>query len=302
MSLAVLALVLSTAGAAAPVHAFSDCRGCPPMVVVPPGTFRMGADGGEHGRPEGAPHEVRIGYAFALGLTEVTNRQFALFVKKDGYRPNGNCRTWDRTSATVAARADADWRKPDGVRAARPDQPVTCVSWRDAQAYAAWLSRETGHRYRLPSEAEWEYAARAGADTAYPWGDDPDGSCAYANLYDLDGQQDKIAWPLHRCRDGFPEMAPADAKQANAFGLKGMIGNAWEWTQDCYVAPYSATVSVDGRPYESAGPCERRSVRGGSWITTVFRNRPAWRGRDPEVLVSWIFGFRIARDLTGSES
>ena len=279
----------------------SECEGCPQMMKIPAGSFLMGADGGEEGRPEGPVHGVRIERSFALAAHEVTVAQYGAFIAATGHVSGTNCRSWDRQAKTVQNRDGADWRAPAPGVTPRGDHPVGCVSWRDAKAYAAWLTKVTGKPYRLPSEAEWEYAARAGSQTAYYWGDVADDACAHANLYDLDALQPSISWPHVKCRDGFAEVAPVGSFRANGFGLHDMTGNVWEWTEDCYVAPFATDVPVDGSAYQLEGPCPRRAVRGGAWITLADRNRVAWRGRDPEDFVSWIFGFRVARDLLPEE-
>lgn len=251
----------------------------------------MGAEGGEDGRPEGPVHEVRIGSSFAAGLTEVTQEQFAAFVVATRREMAGGCRIWDGTDWQYPAAAD--WTNPGYGRVPFADEPVTCVTWRDARDYVAWLARLTGKPYRLLSEAEWEYLARAGSAS--------DVSCTEANVYDQTGaSQNKFAWEPFGCDDGYGQAAPVGSFAANAFGLKDVLGNVWEWTADCYVAPYPAT-PADGSPVTQgvteAGDCALRSVRGGSWITRPGRQRVSFRGRDPEDARYAFFGIRVARDL-----
>lgn len=293
---------------------FRDCAvgTCPDMVVIPPGAFTMGANGGEEGRPEGAPHAVRIAKAFAIGKREVSNGEYARFIAESGYRASSGCRSYDRATNTVAVRPEGDFRHPgSGAGEGAPQMPAVCISWTDAKAYVAWLSHEAGKPYRLLSEAEWEYVARARSQTDYPWGAKAADGCAMANTLDRKGaalgvlavfggtpDANRPAVVEAACDDGYAGAAPVGHYRANAFGVQDMVGNVWEWVEDCYVAPYPADVPTDGSAYQVAGQCPRRSVRGGSWITIPFRNRVAWRGRDPEDLVSWIFGFRVARDLT----
>jgi formylglycine-generating enzyme required for sulfatase activity len=254
----------------------------------------MGAPGGEPGRPEGPVRQVSVP-AFGLARTETTHGQYAAFVAATGHQSaTKGCRRINSSGTAVIDVAEASWRDPGDGRPVRADAPVTCVSWRDAIAYAAWLTQKTGKPYRLPSEAEWEYAARAGANSDFPWGDNVADGCRYANLGTA---RPPVAGEAAAasCEGRPPGVMPVAKLRPNAFGVYDMIGNVWEWTADCYVAPYPADAPTDGRAYQPAGACERRSVRGGSWITQASRQRPAWRGRDPETLTNWIFGFRVAR-------
>lgn len=233
----------------------------PEMVVIPAGTFVMGSPESEQGRrsDEGPQHEVSI-RSFALGRTEVTFDEYDRFAEATGRkRPN-----------------DEGW--------GRGSRPVINVSWDDATAYAEWLSEQTGKGYRLPSEAEWEYAARAGTTTRYSWGDDIDcGKARYGFNSGECGQQ--------RSTDtvgGFP---------ANAFGLLDMHGNVWEWTQDCWHGNYEGAPG-DGSAWLEAdnGECARRVVRGGGWNSRPQGLRSAIRLRyDSEAFNNR--GFRLARAL-----
>ena len=193
---------------------------------------------------------------------------------------------------------DATWSDPGYGRPVREDEPAVCVDWRDATAYAAWLTAKTGKSYRLLSEAEWEYAADAGSTATFPWGEDASLACKYANVYDESAGRARPA-PIQPtpCEDGQPHVAPVGLFAANAFGLHDMVGNVWEWVQDCYAMPYPPE-PVDGSVQRNTG-CDRRGTRGGSWITETARQRPTFRGRDPIDRVSQVFGFRVARDLDG---
>lgn len=293
----VVALTLLLAGGrAGAIETVRDCRDCTPVALIPAGEFVMGADRGEPGRPEGPPHRVTIARPFALAITEVTNRQFAAFVKSTRAPDAPGCEVWPKGSRAFET---ARWQDPGYGRATHPDEPVACVSWTDARAYVAWLAATTRKPYRLPSEAEWEYAARAGTTTDYYWGNDPEAGCAYANFYDASGVG-RFTWASARCSDGAPTVARVGSYKPNRFGLYDMIGNVWEWTQDCYVAPYPPS-HVDQTPVEAAD-CARRSVRGGSWITRPDRNNVSFRGRDPADTRYFMFGFRVARDLDAAET
>ena len=295
LALALLAIVLAACSRSElrPNELFRDCPDCPDLVVIPAGSFHMGGEGGEEGRPEGPVREVRFERAFALGRFEVTQRQFATFIADTGYAMRGGCEIWQGGEWRKAE--DADWTNPGYERVPFEDEPVACVSWRDATAYVEWLAARTGLPYRLPTEAEWEYAARAGSSGDYFWA--PDASaCTYANVHDTTGATaNRFEWPAFECSDRFPQAAPVGSFEPTAWGLHDMIGNVWEWTADCHIAPYPAT-PVDGTAVLS-GVCDQRAVRGGSWITRPGRQRLSFRGRDPPDTLYSYFGLRIARDL-----
>lgn len=273
---------------------FSDCEDCPTMVVIPAGKFLMGSLEGEEGRSEGPIHEVSIEYEYALGKFEVTNAQFSVFAEETDHTPANSCVVWTDKWERLD---DASWRNPGFGREPLGNEPVGCISWHDAKAYVAWLSDKTQQPYRLPSEAEWEYAARGGVTTRFFWGDTTDDICTYVNLFDKTGtEKTDLVYVPAECDDGYAFTAPAGSFPPNPFGLYDIIGNVWEWTEDCYVVPYPEGLA-DGSSHQVQGECEKRSIRGGSWITTPSRQRAAFRGRDPEPVVFTPFGFRVARDL-----
>jgi len=287
-------LCLLCAAAAPASTIIKDCNNCPQMVVIPPGSFKMGSLNGEPDRPEDPIRDIHIGYSFAGGRTSVTNAQFADFVAATGYVTQKGCGVIGDGGFRVVPQAD--WRDPGYGRPPAPNEPVVCVSWRDAKAYAAWLSKRTGKHYRLLSEAEWEYAAKAGSTTKFPWGDSADDACTYANLYDKAAAPLKMPYAAPNCSDGFIKVAPVASFPPNRFGLYDMTGNTWQWVEDCYLYQYPDW-PVDGSPVEVYSACPLRSIRGGSWGTRVDRLRPSWRGRDPETRMNILFGFRVARDL-----
>ncbi len=194
-------------------------------------------------------------------------------------------------------RADAGWQAPGFVGVLRDDLPVVCVGHDDARAYAAWLARVSGKPYRLPTEAEWEYAARAGSSGIYPWGSNADLGCAFANTYDRSARKAlDFGWGFVDCDDGYPELAPVGSFKPNAFGLHDMIGNVWEWTADCHRETYDGAPR-DGTAVPGEAGCQRWTVRGGGWMTRPSRNRLTFRGRDPVDARYSYFGFRVARGL-----
>ncbi|PHX98836.1 MAG: hypothetical protein CK529_11410 [Rhodospirillaceae bacterium] len=279
-----------------------DCPTCPEVVVIPPGSFLMGSNAinqmrGGIPRQEGPERSVSISYAFGVGRYEVTNEEFAIFVNETGHEPANQCGVgMDKPMISAVT-----FRGPLFGRSPQPREPVVCVSWNDATSYTAWLSAMTGKRYRLLTEAEWEYAAKGGTKTKWPWGTQDEQACDYENTFDLDSQSalpagSKLSWEPLSCRDGHGMIAPVGSYKPNAFGLYDMLGNVWEWVQDCSLELYPAA-PVDGTAVEVSGRCELRAVRGGSWYTRQDRHRPTFRGRDPEPKAGHHFGFRIARDV-----
>ena len=175
---------------------------------------------------------------------------------------------------TVAGieRSGKNWRNPGFKQSAK--EPVVCLSWNDTQRYIKWLSEKTGERYRLPSEAEWEYAARAGSETKYFFGNSTSDLCRSANGA---AAETDFSWRNKDCRDGYKRTAPAASFTANAFGLYDMHGNVREWTQDCWNDSYKGAPS-DGSAWLS-GECGRRVLRGGSWLSNPTFLRSANRYR-----------------------
>ncbi|MCY4319624.1 MAG: SUMF1/EgtB/PvdO family nonheme iron enzyme [Alphaproteobacteria bacterium] len=240
---------------------FRDCEFCPEMVVVPAGSFTMGSPPSEVGRDdyEGPQRVVTISRSFAVGKYEVT------FEEWDACARDGGCS-----------------HQPDDKGWGRGRRPVIHVSWDDAQSYVRWLSRETGKEYRLLTEAEWEYAARAGTQTRYHWGDEIGSNRANCNgcgsLWD-DSQT-----------------APVGSFAANDFGLHDMHGNVWELVEDCWHDDYRGAPS-DGSAWVSGGNCDPRVLRGGAWFFNPWLLRSAFRiGYDTGVR-NYFIGFRISRTL-----
>ncbi|WP_419860748.1 formylglycine-generating enzyme family protein [Candidatus Palauibacter sp.] len=258
---------------------FRDCAFCPQMVVVPPGTFTMGSPESEEFRDavEGPRHSVTIGAPFAVGVHEVTFAEWDACVRMGGCRYTPADRRWGRER-----------------------RPVIHVSWEDAQAYVSWLSGLTGQRYRLPSEAEWEYVARAGTVTARHWGEDLSDLCRHANgAARRPGRLRRAGLSGYvrdgPCADDYGTTAPVGSFAPNAFGLYDVLGNVSEWTQDCWNDSY-AGAPADGSAWES-GDCDRRVLRGGSWFVTAWFLRSANRSRSVPDTRDMYYGFRVARTL-----
>ena len=230
----------------------------PEMVRIRAGSFLMGCQKGEKDckSNESPPHRVQVP-AFELGKYEVT------FAEWDACVADGGCT-----------------HKPDDKGWGRARRPVINVSWDDAQQYVAWLSRKTGEVWRLPTEAEWEYAARAGTETVFSWGDQVGKNRANCNGC---GSQ----W------DG-KQTAPVGSFAANPWGLFDMHGNVWEWVQDCF-APYEAG-KADVRAVTSGG-CTYLVLRGGSWDLNPRFLRSTYRSSISPLLTPYCYGFRLARTL-----
>ena len=226
---------------------------------------------------------------FALGRYEVTRAEYAAFAAATGRDPD-SCFGYgvDRGPGT-------DWRSPGYPQT--DGHPVVCVSWDDARAYVRWLSRETGASYRLPSEAEWEYAARGGTTTRWYWGGDSTGQCGNANGADAAARRRLGDWTWTQpCDDGRVFTAPVGTFGANGFGLFDVAGNAAEWVEDCWHDDYRGAPD-DGRAWTSGGDCDRRVQRGGSWsggrteLSSTYRESPEYWSS------SNYLGFRVARAL-----
>ena len=285
---------------------FRDCSTCPEMVVVPAGDFMRGSPQDEPRRnldsrnhdeddlegPGGKRERVSVP-AFALGVYEVTNGQFARFVEDTGYEMPGGCISDPDGDGIWAAEEAGTWKNLG--RDFRDDFPASCIDWHAANAYVHWLGLRTGGRYRLPTEAEFEYALRAGSDTAYHFGDDPELLCEYGNVPD---QSRNALWPemvTTACSDGYADMAPVGKFKPNAFGLHDMTGNVWEWLADCYERSY-ANVPTDGSALVK-DDCGAYSIRGGSWGYDLPSLRSADRSDDPPDILFDGIGLRVARNL-----
>lgn len=245
---------------------FKDCDECPEMVVVPSGSFIMGSPDSEEGRNrnffanEDPRHRVHIAYPFAVGVYEVTFAE------------------WD---ACVAAGGCGGY-VPDDKGWGRGNRPVIIVSWEDAQSYVRWLSDRTGKSYRLLSESEWEYVARAGTTTAYSWGDNIGRNRTNCEGCGSPWDDDKTA--------------PVGSFRANAWGVHDMHGNVYEWIQDCY-NPYNPSyvgAPTDGSAWESEN-CAIRISRGGSWLSRPWDLRSAHRGWGRTKHRFSYYGFRVLR-------
>ncbi|MBL8249150.1 MAG: SUMF1/EgtB/PvdO family nonheme iron enzyme [Candidatus Competibacter sp.] len=248
----------------------SDGSQGPDMVVIPSGGFLMGSPPQDKGRYNDEKlHPALIETSFAIGKYEVMFHEYDRFAAATG-----------RTLPI-----DQGW--------GRGRRPVINVSWQAAADYAQWLSQQTGRSYRLPTEAEWEYAARAGVAASRYWGDDPDQGCAYANAADLDGKQMFVGWTVMKCRDGYIYTAPAGSYRSNDFGLHDMLGNVLEWTCSLYDKDAPAPIQSCQQPAED----RQFVVRGGSWNDEPRNVRSAERHRSQANYQDYFLGFRLVREL-----
>ena len=298
-SLALAALLLVTTAPATAADAaagkkagetFKDCGDCQTMVVIPAGSFKMGSTEAERvreavpatfGDHEGPQRDISFAKPFAIATTETTRAHFARFVKATS-RPiptecfdyNAEEDSWAGTKGKVV-----NWQKPGFEQT--DDHPVVCASYQDGVDYAAWLSTSTGHRYRLASESEWEYAARGGTTAARPWGDSVTPICGKAHImtsgtYVAIGNADSWTDELI-CSSPKSWTVPVASFEPNAFGVYDMLGNVWEWVADCAAADHS-TLPADGKPQTTGGNCEERLSKGGAYHSRTWLARPATRG------------------------
>lgn len=283
---------------------FRECETCPEMVVVPAGSFTMGSPDDEkdrdevNNRDESPQHQVTIKRPFAVGKFEVTRDQFANFVTETRYNAGADCWTFEQESGEP--RPGRSFRNPGYEQ--NGSHPAACLNWKDAKAYVGWLSRKTGKRYRLLSEAEWEYAARGrttvGPAPRFHFGDDEKAMCRYGNVADQTAEKTipgTTTWPFFPCDDGYAFTAPVGSFAANGFGLHDMHGNVWEWTEDCYHFGYRGA-PTNGSVW-TGGDCKNHVLRGGAWIYDPGFHRAALRFSFTAVERYSTVGFRVARTL-----
>ncbi|MDX2141795.1 MAG: SUMF1/EgtB/PvdO family nonheme iron enzyme [Rhodospirillaceae bacterium] len=247
---------------------FKDCETCPEMMVLPTGKAWLGAEPWDQDmKPTWAPlREVTINYAFAVAKLEITRAQYREFVKATKYESKTtSCNTWGFNRILGQTEGYA-WDNPGQPQ--RDDAPVVCVSWQDATAFVNWLAKKTKKPYRLLSSTEFEYATRAGTRGPWFWGPDNAKACEFANVADDTYRRLYSYGPVFACNDNWERLAPVGSFKANPWGLHDMLGNAWEWTEDCFHADMSR-IPTDGRAWgpEDGGDCAARTPRGGAWAS-----------------------------------
>lgn len=275
---AVFSLLCAGAQAAStpqPGAVFKDCKNCPEMVVLPAGSFVMGVPDDEVGRQpdEGPMHTVTFNKAFAISRFQVQAGELDAYIRETGVKI-----------------ADGDTRPGRLCKASKPTykqgptQPAVCVSYFDVQEYAKWLSKKTGHTYRMLSEAEREYAARAGSTGPFPFPFDEDEEYSIAKHANTYGP-----------KDGYSYSSPAGSYPPNAFGVYDMHGNVYEWVADCWHPNYEGAPS-DGSAWMT-GKCRTRQMRGNDWGEAPIFSRSGNRNdRAPDIRGDFL-GFRVAREL-----
>ena len=289
-----------------PGQRFTDAAGGgrgPQMVVVPHGGFSMGAadddrDAEDSERPR---RNLRFDRGFALSLGEITVGEFRRFVDATGYRSRAERRgfsmAYDERSGNFVRRSNVDWRSDFAGNPAAANLPVVHVSARDAQAYVDWLAEVSGQRYRLPSEAEFEYALRAGGDSRYPWGDGEPPERAGNLTGGKDRSPGGRGWSnaFKDYDDGHWGPAPVGSFTPNTFGLHDLEGNVSEWVADCWHDSYRRAPS-SGAAWVNPG-CRMQVVRGGAWASSPPQTRSSWRAPSPVDNTNARVGFRVARDI-----
>jgi formylglycine-generating enzyme required for sulfatase activity len=290
-----------------PLRSFRDCKECPEMVKLPSGAFLMGAGSGDAKGfiEEGPQHRVEV-KALSVSMFDVTRGEWKSFVEATSRPISTGC---GYSGLPKEERSKASWQYLGFPQEDR--HPVVCVTFQDALDYAIWLTKKTGHRYRLLSEAEWEYAARAGTETPYPWG--TTASHEFANY----GGDDHPGPGLAQGRDEWVGTSPVGSFPPNAFGLYDMNGNVMQWVQDCFSNDYTGlpgngTAFLVDRPISGmtgalaamngTNACSYRMLRGGDWgdppsmIRSAFRNFAPSIGQTLATYRSAGLGIRLARE------
>lgn len=279
-------------------ESFSDCENCPEMIVVPSGEAMIGAEPFEANQKRGdiPVRKVKIAYKLAVGKTEITRGQYRQFMEQSSHKmAQDGCNTWGR-DRIMGYVPNHNWDNPGMPQ--NDKHPVVCVSHVDATTYVKWLAEKTNKPYRLLSSTEYEYAARAGTRGPWYWGTSQRDACKYANVADDVFRKNFDHAPLFKCDDGYEHTAPVATYEPNGWGLHDMLGNVYEWTDDCLHRD-SSTVPTDGRAWlaEDGGECDRRVPRGGSWVSGTDWVRAAAQAGDLAVYHSQLLGFRVGMTM-----
>jgi formylglycine-generating enzyme required for sulfatase activity len=306
----IMAMMLSAPAAqGASVSEFQDCEDCPVMITIPAGRYLMGTAISDRlidprtGKPatnDSPQHEVRIETPFAIGKYEVTVADYRNFISETGHESVDRCMEFSKPNSFTISK-NTNWDNPGFKQ--DENAPVGCVSFFDAQAYASWLTAQTGETYRLPSEAEWEYAARAGSTAGYHWGADETQACEYANVRSAGAftiskrQAESDIADGFPCDDGVAQSSAAGSFKPNDFGLHDMQGNNWEWVADCNHKDYDGA-PTDGSNWLDEVKCQFGVIRGGSYLNRIERSSATVRAGRPQTGGAANMGFRVARGTT----
>jgi formylglycine-generating enzyme required for sulfatase activity len=284
-------------------HFLNRALWTPESVVIASGSYLMGSSAFEAGRAdnEGPQHRVTFRRGFAIGRQEVTVDEFNKFTRLTGYQTDaervGSSTIYDHFSGRLTERDDMDWEMNYEGRRASPNDPVVHISWNDAQAYVRWLARGTGKSYRLPTEAEFEYAQRGGASGLYWWGDGSPGRIVENLTGANDISRSRRQWSdsFRSYKDEYWGPAPVASFAPNPYGIFDIAGNVAEWVGDCWHDTYIRAPS-DGMAWINPG-CSHRVIRGGYWASSPKHTRSAFRLKAQPDSHDARVGFRIARDL-----
>ena len=255
------------------------------LVWIPAGTFHRGDTTGKGQTDERPTRDVTLP-GFWMMRTEVTRGMYRRFVTDSGHDSGNSC--WVH---------EGDWKEKNGLDWRAPgfrqddSHPVTCVNWHDARAFSDWLNRSTGEKFRLPSEAEWEYAARAGSNSTRYMGENALALCSHANAADRRALKDYPGFAVNDCDDGYTRTAPVASYTASPWGLYDIYGNVWEWVEDCWQSSYRGT-PVDGTAH-AGGDCSRRGFRGGGYGDIPHFARSTLRNRGLAIHRKDDIGFRL---------
>ncbi len=265
------------------------------MIELPSGKAMLGAEPYEANRKRGDMdlREVTFDYRLAVARTETTRGQYRAFMAETGHKmAEEGCNTWSTYRIMGYDRANS-WESAGYPQ--NDSHPVVCVSHVDATAYTHWLAAKTGKPYRLLSSAEYEYATRAGTRGPWFWGTANRDACTYANVADRNLRRTHTFAPTFDCDDGYERTAPVAKYKPNPWGLYDMLGNVWEWTDDCLHRDAS-NAPLDGSAWlaEDNGECDRRVPRGASWVSGTDWTRAAAQAGDYAIYHSQLLGFRVA--------
>ena len=278
----------------------------PEVVIIAAGSFMMGDRAGGTNGNEQPRHRVTLEKGFGLGVREVTVGQFGEFIQQSGYQTaadlKGSSSIYDKVAGKLIKQSDVNWQHTYLGEKAAPGDPVIHVSFTDARAYVQWLAASTGKHYRLPSEAEYEYVARAAGTGSYWWGEGSPTGVVENLTGQLDESPGKRTWgtPFENYGDGYWGPAPAgslrDSSLVHPMGVQDIAGNVTEWVEDCWYDDYGDAPS-DGSAWVDPNNCMRRVVRGGYWGSAPQKSRAAFRISAAPESTGPVIGFRIARDL-----